>query len=569
MASNDYYNTAYNSTSRPYYDYNDNTAPSPLSRTPSGGSSHYPSTLHSSHYREEYTYPPQHQQQQQQQDPYIRNAPSQPYQGAAGKYNDRDRDDYDLEDATSIPMSTRKPKHDSTTSVAPILPTPASDDPFVRDQKPGRGRGRMRGLVDGSGGGGGGVSDNGGRAAKKGWFKGQITWVVYFLSTVQLIIFIVELVRNGTLTGSPIEIHPSFNPMVGPSPYVLINMGARYQPCMHNMAGVQDSSTLITWPCPNATSTTGSSVSCSLSELCGFSGVPNPKLNGSLSDKPAPNQWWRFIVPIFLHAGFIHIGFNLLLQLTLGRDIEKLIGPIRFVVVYFASGIFGFVLGGNFAASGIASTGASGSLFGLLAIVLIDLLYTWRTRDSPWKDLAFLILDVCIAFVLGLLPGLDNFSHIGGFLMGLVLGICILRSPPAFRARSIQYTTPFNPAPGSGPDSPRHEGRHDASSFEGEGLRGFIKSPVEFFKHRRGVWWIWWLVRVAALLGVLVGFILLIKNFYQWRTGCSWCKYLSCLPVKNWCNVGNLQFEPQGGNSKREMIQAARKVFEREVSWTA
>lgn len=335
------------------------------------------------------------------------------------------------------------------------------------------------------------------------------------------------------LTGTPIQIKPSFNPMIGPSPYLYINMGARYQPCMHNMEGVQNAKNPpVHWPCPGTTSLDESDNQCTLSQLCGFGGVPEVLFSdlpagAPLPNSPAPNQWWRFIIPIFLHGGIIHIAFNLLLQLTLGRDVEKLIGSVRFFLVYMAAGIFGFVLGGNFAATGIASTGASGSLFGILAITLLDLLYHWTSRASPLKDLLFITIDVIIAFVLGLLPGLDNFSHIGGFLMGLVLGICILRSPAAVSRRtSADFTA---------------RSRYDA----GAGVRGFVKQPLAFFQNRRGVWWVWWIVRAAALLGALVGFILLLKNFYQWRTGCSWCKHLSCLPIKNWCSVGNLQLESQ------------------------
>jgi membrane associated rhomboid family serine protease len=335
------------------------------------------------------------------------------------------------------------------------------------------------------------------------------------------------------LTGTPIQLKPSFNPMIGPSPYLYINMGARYQPCMHNMDGVQNAKTLpLYWPCPNTTSTDEADNKCTLSELCGFGGVPDVHFDladgEKLPNNPAPNQWWRFIVPIFLHGGIIHIAFNLLLQLTLGRDVEKLIGSIRFFIVYMAAGIFGFVLGGNFAATGIASTGASGSLFGILAITLLDLLYNWSTRPSPGKELAFICIDIVIAFILGLLPGLDNFSHIGGFLMGLVLGVCILRSPSAVSRRtSTDFTS---------------RSKYDADA----GVRGFIKQPLAFFQNRRGVWWAWWLLRGAALLGALIGFVLLLRNFYEWRTGCSWCKHLSCLPIKtggsDWCSIGNLQF---------------------------
>jgi membrane associated rhomboid family serine protease len=50
---------------------------------------------------------------------------------------------------------------------------------------------------------------------------------------------------------------------------------------------------------------------------------------------------------------------------------EKAVGTVRFVIVYFTSGIMGFILGANFAGNGIASTGCSGSLFGIIAIVLL------------------------------------------------------------------------------------------------------------------------------------------------------------------------------------------------------
>ena len=309
--------------------------------------------------------------------------------------------------------------------------------------------------------------------------------------------------------------------MLGPSIYVLINMGARYVPCMKNVAGIQDSAQMISWPCPNTTSSDVNSPlnQCQLSDLCGFSPVPNPVPNGSLTQMPQPNQWFRFIIPMFLHAGIIHISFNMLLQLTLGREIEQIIGPVRFLLVYLSSGIFGFVMGGNFAPSGIASTGASGALFGIIAVSLLDLLYAWNERKSPWKELAFIALDIVISFVLGLLPGLDNFSHIGGFLMGLVLGICILRSPNLLRQRVGLDDPPYTPVSTSKNRTLKDLG----------GVKGLAKNPVGFFKGRKPLWWGWWLVRAAALVGVLVCFILLLNNFYKDHNTCKWCKYLSCL----------------------------------------
>lgn len=345
------------------------------------------------------------------------------------------------------------------------------------------------------------------------------------------------------LTGSPIEIHPTFNPMIGPSPYVLVSSGGRFAPCMHNMHQVTDANTTINWPCPNSTSSDASATVCTLSELCGMGGVPNPRINGSLSDTPAPNQWWRFIVPIFLHAGIIHIGFNLLLQLTLGRDVERMIGSFRFALVYFASGIFGFVLGANISANGIVSTGCSGAIFGLIAINLLNLLYHWQTTKRPFRELAFILVDIVIAFVLGLFPGIDNGAHLGGLMMGLVLGVCLLRSPDAFNKKLGDEDTMYDPA-----------------NKSRSGTMSFFKAPAQFFSGRKPLWWCWWVVRVAALIGIVVGFVVLLKNFYVWHHTCTNCRYISCLPIRNFCEVGDLAFSQQ--SNKRDIGALGQAFFD-------
>lgn len=390
----------------------------------------------------------------------------------------------------------------------------------------------------------------------EGWFRGKIPWVVYVCTLAQLTVFIVEIIRNSIVTGSPIMIKPQFNPMIGPSPYMLINMGARFVPCMRRDEDVQDATPPITtWHCPNSTSNDPNDVhnTCDLSALCGFGGL----------DDQQPNQWFRFIIPMFLHAGIIHIAFNMLLQLTLGREIEKLIGSIRFALVYFSSGIFGFVLGANFAGKAAASTGASGCLFGILAINLLDLIYHWHERIKPVRELMWLIAEIVFSFLLGLLPGLDNFAHIGGFCMGIVLGICILHSPAPLRKRMGEsLSTPYNKKTGSEADislmkpsarAAHREKRTDYSTFR--------KSPLGFFKSRKPLWWGWWLLRAGALIGVLVGFIVLLNNFYKYHDTCSWCKYLSCLNVSNWCDLDNLQVQQKTVNSRRNLAMAGASVL--------
>jgi membrane associated rhomboid family serine protease len=328
--------------------------------------------------------------------------------------------------------------------------------------------------------------------------------------------------------------------MIGPSPYIQIYMGARYDPCMKNIPGVQNSSVPISWPCPNTTTTT---YGCNLSDLCGFGGVPNPRVGGSLDDTPAPNQWFRFIVPIFLHGGFVHIGFNLLVQLTMGADMERMIGMWRYTLTYFASGIFGYVFGGNYASQLQPSTGCSGCLFGIMALFLLDLLYDWPQRESPWVELIIMVVGVAVSFVLGLLPGLDNFSHIGGFIMGLAMGLSLLRSPNALRERIGLVRQPYVAMSGGAGADPADKRKTTSvmDFFKGKGNMVSSsgddkpKGPLGFFKGRKPLWWVWWLVRAGALVAVLIGFIMLIVDFYKYpSSNCSWCYRLSCLVSRSY-----------------------------------
>lgn len=333
--------------------------------------------------------------------------------------------------------------------------------------------------------------------------------------------------------------------MVGPSPYVQINMGSRFVACMKNIPGVQDANTTISWPCPNTTSSDSSASSnqCTLSELCGFSGVPNPRPNGSLDEQPEPNQWFRFIVPMFLHAGLIHIGFNMLMQMTVGADMERRIGWWRYALVYFSSGIFGFVMGGNYAAQGISSTGASGALFGLVALSLLDLLYTWGERRNPWVELIFLIIEIAVSFVLGLLPGLDNFSHIGGFIMGLAMGLCMMRSPNYIRERIGLQRRPYVVmSGGAGPPPADDDNNSNITNNNADNSKPDRSSAagrfIGVFQGRKPLWWAWWLVRAGALVAVIVGFILLVTDFYKYpKSTCSWCYRLSCLVSLSACTA--------------------------------
>lgn len=198
---------------------------------------------------------------------------------------------------------------------------------------------------------------------------GRQRWPIlsWLLAIAFVGVFIAELIKAKSESGQAIQTKPQINPMLGPSSEFLISFGARFVPCMRK---VPDLSTTLLLPCVNASTKATSDLTtadeCPIYEICG---LPNANTYG---------QSYRFITPMFLHAGFIHIGFNLLVQLTLCTQVEKLLSSPFYAIIYFAGGVGGNLLGGNFGLVGLPSTGASGAIYTCISVDLIDLIYNWK-----------------------------------------------------------------------------------------------------------------------------------------------------------------------------------------------
>ncbi|ODO01676.1 hypothetical protein I350_06502 [Cryptococcus amylolentus CBS 6273] len=238
------------------------------------------------------------------------------------------------------------------------------------------------------------------------------TWA---LTAAMLGVMIYEMVRNYQDMGTPIAIKPSFNYMIGPSAEVLINIGARFPPCMKNVSALPATFELA---CLNDTSSTPTT-SCTIEEICGHGGF-----NGN-----TPDQWWRFILPILMHVGIIHFILNMLAQITAAAQVEREMGTIPFLITYTLGGIYGFVLGGNFSRVGVPSVGASGALFATNACVLVDLVLHWKYEERPKLKAFLLFLEFAIGFAIGYIPNaVDGLAHLGGWAMGILCGIILYPS---------------------------------------------------------------------------------------------------------------------------------------------
>eukprot|EP00039_Didymoeca_costata_P029346 m.24283 g.24283 ORF g.24283 m.24283 type:complete len:617 (+) comp7591_c0_seq4:17-1867(+) len=156
-----------------------------------------------------------------------------------------------------------------------------------------------------------------------------------------------------------------------------------------------------------------SETSC-LAKRCGFS-----------MKKNEPDQWYRFFIPIFLHGGLLHFAGCMALQLTIGVQIERAAGWLRMALIYFISGVGGYVASAVFSPD-IPSVGCSGSLYGLLGVSIVDLVQNWQIVENPWWKLIKTIVQAAVLLLVGTIPFIDNWAHVGGFVFGVLAGIIFL-----------------------------------------------------------------------------------------------------------------------------------------------
>ena len=133
-------------------------------------------------------------------------------------------------------------------------------------------------------------------------------------------------------------------------------------------------------------------------------------------------RWWTVLSAGWLHAGLLHVAMNMYWVWQMGPAITELFGSSRTVIIYTIGGITGFALssvaGAYFPnlpflrAAGL-TVGASAPVFGLIGA----LYHYGRKGSSIIRQTAISIMVQAALFGL-LVPGIDNYAHIGGFAGG-------------------------------------------------------------------------------------------------------------------------------------------------------
>lgn len=159
-----------------------------------------------------------------------------------------------------------------------------------------------------------------------------------------------------------------------------------------------------------------------------------------------------------LHAGINHILGNVTLQLLISGHLEFSWGFKVFLVIYFSSGIVGYMFSCCFLYRSI-SVGSSGSIMGILTAWLMDELFCVLTRQSERDNsnvtkinnqfimFCAILTAVLLTLALSFESGVDWGSHSGGCFYGFLWG-CFLFSDISkeenILVRSVSHDTAMN-----------------------------------------------------------------------------------------------------------------------------
>jgi rhomboid protease GluP len=206
----------------------------------------------------------------------------------------------------------------------------------------------------------------------------SLKWVSFttFISLVDILIFIVTLCLGGISSGNPAT-PPQFLQV---SPVILFDFGERYPFYMR-----------YDW------------------------------------------QEWRFITPVFLHAYFLHIFFNMVSQLIFGAMLENKIPQLQLMLFYFVGGFGGNLFGAL--VSDTPAVGASTAIAALLGIYLAYIIVNWNRFEAHGmanvRDmmLCYALMLIMFEIMFGMTmsgDGVDNWGHLGGLITGIFSGMWLI-----------------------------------------------------------------------------------------------------------------------------------------------
>lgn len=139
-------------------------------------------------------------------------------------------------------------------------------------------------------------------------------------------------------------------------------------------------------------------------------------------------QIWRVVTPILLHFSIIHIAFNIVMFEAFARPIERFFGTFKLVYIVLSIAVVSNILQFMFLPANAIFGGMSGVVYGIIGYMAV----LSRRQDLPHElklpPGLFIVSVVFIAFGF-FFSGIANLCHLGGIILGVVLGFMDLKRP--------------------------------------------------------------------------------------------------------------------------------------------
>ena len=137
----------------------------------------------------------------------------------------------------------------------------------------------------------------------------------------------------------------------------------------------------------------------------------------------AQGEYYRLLTSAFLHAGLLHILFNMVALAQIGPVLERALGQARYLALYLLSALGGSVAAFLLAAPNQPSVGASGAIFGLFGAYYV---VVRRLGGETGPIVVLLVVNLVITFSV---PSIDWRAHLGGLVTGAVLAAAYAYAP--------------------------------------------------------------------------------------------------------------------------------------------
>jgi membrane associated rhomboid family serine protease len=143
----------------------------------------------------------------------------------------------------------------------------------------------------------------------------------------------------------------------------------------------------------------------------------------------AGGDYWRLVTSGFLHFGNyggygpVHLIFNMFALYVLGRDLEIVLGRVRFLAVYVLALLGGSVAVMLFGESLGSVAGASGAIYGLFGGIAV---VVFRAKMNPRPVLILLGINIVLSITL---PGISLLGHLGGLVVGALATAALVYAP--------------------------------------------------------------------------------------------------------------------------------------------